>query len=220
MKSTVKPALWFVAALTLTALVAPCAGQQIIPEQQGGTGERRTPRDTGQAARQVARELEAARRLWGVELEESRRLGGERPDQRLVFAQISEDFLRIQIVNDELARALEPTGPLDFKLIAQAASEIKKRAGRLKYNLALPEPAERVKRPKLEVETGAQLRAALTTLGPLIAGFAHNPIFKETKVLDAQLSTKARCDLEEIIELSSQVKKSSEQLSKAAIKTQ
>ncbi len=219
MKSTVKPALWFVAALTLTVLVAPCAGQQPNIEQPSGTGERRARPDSGQAARQVARELEAARRLWGVELDETRRVG-ERPDQRLVFTQISEDFLRIQIVNDELARTVEPTAPLDLKFIAQAASEIKKRAGRLKYNLALPEPAERVKRPKVEVETGEQLRAALTTLGPLIVGFAHNPIFKETKVLDAQLSTKARCDLEEIIELSGQVKKTSEQLSKAARRAQ
>jgi hypothetical protein len=144
-----------------------------------------------------------------------------RPDPRLVFTQIREDFLRIQVINAELAQAIEQPGALDFKAVGQAAAELKKRASRLKFNLSLPEPEERSERPKVEVEVGAEgLRAALVALGPLIEGFAHNPVFKETKVVDARLSAQARRDLEAIIELSGQVKKSSAQLHKAARKAQ
>jgi hypothetical protein len=48
--------------------------------------------------------------------------------------------------------------------------------------------------------------------------FVNNPIFKATNVIDPQLSSKARRSLDEIIELSEQVKESSEKLRKARSK--
>ena len=65
-----------------------------------------------------------------------------------------------------------------------------------------------------------QLRAAIESLGPMIAEFAHNPVFKDANVIDAKLAAKVRSDLEAIIDLSGQVKKRSEQLHKAAQKSQ
>ena len=58
-------------------------------------------------------------------------------EQRMVLLQIRMDFLRIQIVNDDLqaeSRSVQP----DLKAIAKSASEIAKRAERLKSNLTLP----------------------------------------------------------------------------------
>jgi hypothetical protein len=219
MKYSIRPERWFVAALILAALCVPAAAQQGNTDPPGSPSARGTRPDRDQATRQVMRDLETARRVWDIKIEEARRpVEQQQIDRRLVFAQISEDFLRIQVVNDELAQALSPTGPLDLKYVAQATSEIKKRAGRLKFNLALPEPEERAKRPKVEVLTDEQVRAALAALGPLIDGFAHNPIFKASKVLDAQMSIKAGTDLEEIIELSGQLKKGIERLNKAPAK--
>ena len=42
----------------------------------------------------------------------------------------------------------------------------------------------------------------------------YNPMFKEVKVVDAQWSAKARRDLEDIIELSDGIKRSSKKLGK------
>jgi hypothetical protein len=43
-----------------------------------------------------------------------------------------------------------------------------------------------------------------------------NPFFKEASVVDTELTTRAHRDLEEIIELSREIKSSSERLDKAA----
>ena len=70
-------------------------------------------------------------------LAESPRRG---PDQqrRLILVQIREDFLQIQILNDDLVQAARADS-LDLKVVAKGASEIAKRAERLRENLALPE---------------------------------------------------------------------------------
>ena len=59
-----------------------------------------------------------------------------------------------------------------------------------------------------------QLKPSVLKLGRLIFSFIDNPFFKEASVVDTLLTTKARRDLEEIIELSGQIKKSSEGLGK------
>jgi hypothetical protein len=140
-----------------------------------------------------------------------------RREAKLSFAQISEDFMRIQVINNELVMAAAREAELDFKFVAKSTAEIRKLAARLKENLVLPEPEEVPKRVQAEVAPEpVELKPALTALGKLIAGFAHNPAFKEPKVIDAQMSAKARRDLEEIIELSGQLRKTSEKLTKTA----
>ena len=53
---------------------------------------------------------------------------------------------------------------------------------------------------------------AVITILRLIFSFIDNPFFKEISVVDTQVTTKARRDLEEIIELSEQIKRDSEKL--------
>lgn len=138
-----------------------------------------------------------------------------RPEQRqLFFAKLAEDFKHIQVVNNELTLATAQGTMLDFKFVAKSASEIKRRAQRLKLNLVLPE-LDDAPRNHHRMED-KQLGASLSLLSGLIVRFVRNPIFQEVNVIDAQFSAKARRDLEEIIELSGQVKKSSEKLSKTA----
>jgi hypothetical protein len=125
------------------------------------------------------------------------------------------------MVNKNIAQAVLSGASLDPKSIAKSASEIKKRAERLKYNLVLPEPEKGTKRSKAEVGAELeQLKSSLTTLSGLIFGFVNNPLFQNANTVDAELSAKARRDLEEIIELSKGIKKSSERLGKVSQKSQ
>jgi hypothetical protein len=204
------PALRFVTALALAAEVAPlCLGQQ------SNTGQRAPRPDSTQ--RELQRTLE--RDLLFREMQEMAARGpAPQPTRRQPLAQINEDFARIQMVNNALARAAASGEELDLKLVAQAASEIKKRAGRLKENLILPVTVEA--RPKAsDVFEQGQLRAALVALDRLVFSFVSNPGFQSVKVVDPEWSARARRDLEEIIELSGRVRKSSEQLYRAAQKS-
>jgi hypothetical protein len=201
-----------VTALALAAGFAPlCLGQTGAP----GT---RPPRPESATQRELQRTLE--RELLFKQMQDMMARGpaAVSPARQLAFTQISEDFTRIQIVNNALAKSLAAGEELDFKVVAQAASEIKKRAGRLKENLLLPGLAEDRPKSSFEIEPW-QLKAALAELDRLVVSFVHNPGFRSVKVVDAQWSAKARSDLEGIIELSGRLKKSSEQLDKAAQKS-
>ena len=65
------------------------------------------------------------------------------------------------------------------------------------------------------IEPG-QLKASLAALDRLVVSFVSNPGFRSVKVIDPQWSARARSDLEGIIGLSGRLKKSCEQLHKAA----
>jgi hypothetical protein len=172
----------------------------------------RTSRDrmTSDAAASEEREMTLA-------LAERYHRSGERRDPRLAFAQIREDFLRLQVVNNELARAVSGDGQLDLKLVVKSSAEIKKRAERLKLNLALPEPAEGQKPPASPDPTDMkQLRAALSRLDGIVVRFANNLHTKGVSRLDAASYARLQLDLEAIVSLSGRVKKGSEKLEEAA----
>jgi hypothetical protein len=134
------------------------------------------------------------------------------------LAQAQEDFMRLQVVNKSLGQAASANSALDLKFVSNSVSEIKKRAERLKTNLALPEPEKTVERPKVSaVESPEQLKSSILELGKLVRSFVTNPCFKQISVvIDTQLTAKARLDLESIIELSKQLKKDSEKLERAS----
>ncbi len=136
-------------------------------------------------------------------------------ERRMVLLQIRIDFLRIQIVNDDL-QAESRAGQPDLKAIAKSASEITKRAERLRSNLALPGIKKVQRLPDLRGEMGFEpLRVALSVLSNSIDAFVENPVFEHSGVMDATLSTQALRDLMKIIEVSKQVKRGSERLKRA-----
>ena len=212
MKFSFQPALLFVTALALATVFAPpCAGRQTNAGQRAGRADA--------TQRELQRTLE--RDLMFKELQEMAARGpAAHPSRGRPSTQINEDFARIQVVNNALAQALAAGDELDFKLVAQAASEINKRAGRLKTGLALPEAGTDERRRGTEVGAEpSQLKAALGALDALIISFVSNPGFRSVKVLDTQWPAKARRDLEEIIELSGSIKRGSEQLFRATRKS-
>lgn len=138
----------------------------------------------------------------------------ERRETRLRVEQISEDLSFLQAVTDHLSRAASRSGELDFKAIVKSASEVRKRAGRLKDGLALPEPREGFKQREGKVPAGPrELRAALSSLSSLISDAVRNPALRGYS-LDIKRSFEARSELEQIIELSERVKAGSETLGK------
>src|SRR5262245_44280480 len=153
----------------------------------------------------VQRELQ--RRLESEAIEQALAArSGHRNNQagRLLLAQIKEDFLQIQVINDDLKKAASRS---DFKGISKTAGEIVKRSQRLKENLALPKPDKVA--AQAETSSQSEIRELMLQLDRVIGSFVENPVFEKLGVVDAKLSTKAGGDLEQIIIISKQVKKSS-----------
>jgi hypothetical protein len=149
-------------------------------------------------------------------LERSGKTGAKR-DPQLVLAEVNEDFARLREIDQAIKSMLAATAPLDYKQVAENSAEVKKRAARLKTNLALPS-AKDDKRQKIQ-SPGDDLKPSLTALELLINSFLTNPIFSDTGDVDARLAGKAKLDLDDILELSEKLRKSAEKMSKNAGKS-
>lgn len=222
MRPTIKFMLRAAVAFAFATTLAPLVSAQ----RSGSAAEART-RILREAREREVRDNEMRERAFDlrmVEVEARRHPAVRHREPRLNIAQIREDFVRIQVVNYELVdevRRGDGAGALDLKLVAKSVAEIRKLARRLKDNMALPETENVFERPQMEVGPEVvQLKSSLSVLKKLIIGFVNNPIFKEANVVDVQLSAKAKHDLEDIIELSEQIKKSSEKLNKLAARSQ
>lgn len=176
----------------------------------------------GQSVRDIERaenERDLELRSWNLkilQLQHDKERHG-RPRVQQALAQLQEDFSHLQVTNRNLLRTALGKNMLDPRFVSKSVSEIKKRAERLNLNLALPEPERRAQVSEAAVaSTPVQLRASVLKLGRLIFSFVDNPFFREASVVDTELTTKARRDLEDIIELSKQIKKSSDRFGKDA----
>jgi hypothetical protein len=160
-------------------------------------------------------ERDLALRSWNLRILQLQhdRAKSRKPLPRQALAQLQDDFVHLQIANKSMLRAVLIDHTLDPKFIAKSASEIKKRAERLNTNLALPSTEGTVESPDAEISAD-QLKPSVVKLGRLIFSFVDNPFFKEASVVDTQQTAKARRDLEEIIQLSARIKKSSDRLRK------
>src|SRR5215213_1162735 len=154
-------------ALALATMVAP-----LVSGQRSGSAAEARMRVMREARERELRDNELRERAFDLRMveEEARRHPAvPRREPRLDIAQIREDFVRIQVVNYDLADAVSRSssssssgGALDLKLIAKSVADIKKRARRLKDNMALPETESVFERPQIEVgpEIG-QLKSSL-----------------------------------------------------------
>jgi hypothetical protein len=134
-----------------------------------------------------------------------------------VLAQVKEDFERIQVVRNGIVRAASAANALDYKFISDAAAEIKKRASRLKSNLALPDHEGDEKVEKNQGEFNKEhMEDALLILCNRIESFVKNPFFETPRVVDIELLTKASSDLKSMVELSGRISKSADRLNKSS----
>jgi len=131
---------------------------------------------------------------------------------------IREDFTRIQVVRNNIARNLVARKPLDYKLISQQAGEINKRANRL--NLYMLARASEGKEENDAVElANEEMSGALVKLCKLIDSFTENPALKNATTIEVKDVGKAKeekanadRDLLAIIKLSQSIQKKSDGL--------
>jgi hypothetical protein len=148
-------------------------------------------------------------------------VGADERNQKLLQAAIAnmrEDFSRIQVLRNDIARNLIARKPLDYKLVSEQTAEINKRASRLNVYMRahVPEGEKENKLPELKSE---EMIGALVRLCKLIDSFTENPALKNAATIDSKEISKARenkanadRDLLEIIKLSGSLQKKTETL--------
>lgn len=143
-------------------------------------------------------------------------------DEKTVKAaaeQLNEDFKRVQVIRNELARAVTSGSALDYKHLSEEAAEVRKRSMRMQTYLALREEADASKQRDEEADADAldekSLRGSLVQLCHRIDSFVANPRFKSPDVVNVDANAKAARDLREIIALSRQIKGGAERLGRA-----
>jgi len=130
--------------------------------------------------------------------------------------QIREDFRDLQLLHNKMMASAWAKPELDYKHLSDMIGQISKKASRLKSNLGLPQLKndETTTKPSNEVSTPDQFRAELLLLDRSVLSFVQNPIFQKSNVIEVSLANKASKDLEQVIGVSSQLKKTSERLRK------
>jgi hypothetical protein len=136
--------------------------------------------------------------------------------RRSLFPQINEDFQRIQVIHNEIVRMLQPDKGLNYDRLVDLTGDMKKRGARLRGNLALPEPdkteADQVQSEPIDE---AHIKTTIADLHDAIVRFVANPIFKNLGVVDAKVADTATKDLDNVIDLSDEIKKEAKTLGKS-----
>jgi hypothetical protein len=118
--------------------------------------------------------------------------------------EIREDFHELQVVNNELMKAVFIKNLIETRRIRTSINEIRKRATRLRTNLGLEdlagEPDKSRERSDAPPEN-TELASALLHLDRAVMDFVNNPLFEQQKVLDMKLAIQARDDLGEVLRL-------------------
>ncbi|MGI9165320.1 MAG: hypothetical protein ACR2G5_02860 [Pyrinomonadaceae bacterium] len=130
---------------------------------------------------------------------------------KAVGAQIEQDFNRILILHNQIARATSSDQPLDYHFVSDATAEIKKRASRLQTTLALHEPTTRQQSSGKSTEFD-DLKTSLFLLCKQIRSFVTNPVIETPGTVNAGQLSNARRDLESIIILSGHIRKNAVKL--------
>jgi len=134
-----------------------------------------------------------------------------------VVAHIKQDFEHIVTLHNEIVRVISSDKALEHDFVSSATAEIKKRASRLQTTLALDKLEDSEQNQyKLKALNDAQLKDALISLCKEIESFVTNPVIKTPGTVDIQQLTKARRDLEGVIELGDSINKSAARLKKSS----
>jgi len=131
-----------------------------------------------------------------------------------VAAEIEQDFQRILILHNELALFILNNKPLDYDVVSEATAEIKKRASHLQKTLAFTKPENPQPEDKKLEFPDARLKDGVATLCTRIKSFVTNPVIEHPGVVNAPELARAHRDLQNVIDLSGELKKSADRLKK------
>jgi hypothetical protein len=147
--------------------------------------------------------------------------GVDERNQKLLQAAIAnmkEDFSRIQVLRNNIARNLLAHKPLDYKLVSEQTAEINKRATRLNVYLRARVAEDEKESNPVELKS-EEMTGALVRLCKLVDSFTENPALKDAATLNSKEPGQAKKnkndadrDLLAIIKLSANIQKKSESL--------
>lgn len=161
------------------------------------------------------RQQDESSREWQLRNFGNPALTKDRRRLEALMAQTEEDFNRMLGVHNEIARALVSTKPLDYRFVSDATGEIRKRATSIQSNLGLSLPPEEIKQVDMPATANEpEMKDALVKLCKQIRSFVTNPVIEQANLVDAEKLTAAKRDLENVIQLSAQLKRDSDLLSK------
>jgi hypothetical protein len=201
-----KSPAWLLAA----AIVSLCLAGTTMAQKPAGAGP---PPNNNPNLDDRIRQLDEGR-LRGAETNVS----VEQQNQKRLQAAIvnmRDDFKRIQILRNDIARNLVARKPLDYKLVAEQTAEINKRSTRLNIYMQARVPDEEEKPTSAELKN-EEMVGALVKLCKLIDSFTENPALKNAATVDSKDIAKSKedkanadRDLLAIIKLSASIQKKS-----------
>jgi hypothetical protein len=121
--------------------------------------------------------------------------GEEAENQKRILAAIAnmkQDFTRIQVLRNDIARNLVAHKPLDYSVVSDQTAEINKRAHRLNVYM-LAHPPDNKDQDVSDLKSDEMI-GALVKLCKLIDSFTENPALKNAAAIDAGKSEKAKAD--------------------------
>jgi len=128
---------------------------------------------------------------------------------------MKDDYKRIQVLRNDIARNLVARKPIEYKLVAEQSTEINKRASRLNVYMQARVPDE-VKPNSADELKNEEMVGALVKLCKLIDNFTENPALKNAATVDSKDVAKSKQDkanadrdLLAIIKLSAGIQKKS-----------
>jgi len=128
--------------------------------------------------------------------------------------QVEQDFSRILILHNEIARAISGKKGLEYGFVSDATTEIRKRAVRLQSTLGLKPEAGEPTAEKRIASNDAEVKDALISLCMQIKTFVTNPVIENPGTVNVEQLNKARQDLQRVVELSLSIKRTAEILAK------
>jgi hypothetical protein len=127
---------------------------------------------------------------------------------------VEQDFNRILILHNAIARSLSGANSLDYAFVSEATTEIRKRASHLQSTLVLkPEVSEPTKTTQIGL-TDTLVKDALMILCKEIKSFVTNPVIENPGTVNVEQLNKARQSLQSVVELSFSIKRTADKLAR------
>ncbi|MCA1618230.1 MAG: hypothetical protein LC795_02730 [Acidobacteria bacterium] len=155
------------ARLAASAALLLSASAAVRARQHAPAPSARRNADIERMREQQQREAQLRRNPEGVE---------QPPDERAVKAavkQLGEDFRRIQVIRNDVARVLVAGGALDYAHVSEQAVEVRKRALRMQGYLGLRDPGAEVVDVEGDARAGRDLREIISLSDAVREGAAR-----------------------------------------------
>src|SRR5438477_3863527 len=104
---------------------------------------------------------------------------------------MKDDYRRIQVLRNDIARNLVARKPIEYKLVAEQTAEINKRASRLNVYMQA-RVAEEQKLSTADELKNEEMVGALVKLCKLIDSFTENPALQNAATIDSKEIAKAK----------------------------